>query len=337
MSLSLLTHDLNQRDAQHRVDVFFEPWGLGDAAIATAIARATARFCIVACRSAWHPILSAAIDNYPRIRFIGTDLSYGVRRNPDLIPPPTRIMNLQLPTGSLPLRVLSIRGDIRDYYMARRCFGAAEIHMRGWIAYLARRSRLLDFPYRAGLLAVRNRYAFWAELAEIPFSQVENSYQDSSKAACSPRKFLIHLGGQWRSKQYPHVARLRKWLVDHGAEITLVAANDDCLPKGVSESDVIRSHGGELIDRFRDTDVVVANDTGPMHIAALVGRPTVCIVHSSNFIEWKPPGVHFFSSSAMPRGYHPLTSFHSDSVSDKWPQPEFIGASIMKIFGRTYS
>ncbi len=148
--------------------VLFEPWGLGDALIAAATLRHLPADTALACHSRWHPLLRAALNDLPSLELIPVDLAYTSRSGQaSELPAPLRGVEA----------VLSIRGDLRDWWAARRMFPRARIQITGWLEFIARRVAIVDHLYAAGWLSIASRYRCWSELAGIPFSQVKERYR----------------------------------------------------------------------------------------------------------------------------------------------------------------
>jgi hypothetical protein len=297
--------------------ILFEPWNMGDALIAAAIALQDPSRLTLACNSRWHPLLRAATADLTPLELISVDLDY-INRN----------RKGRLNSGSLnaisksATEVATIRGDIRDYRAAKKLFPNARIHSSGWLTFAARRSALLDFPYAKAWLPIRNRYHAWATIASVPWQHVEHFYQQ--KPATPPSSLItIHIGAQWRSKQYPHAAKLAEFVAKtHSVQI--LAAPNDPLPDGIAETEVRRLIDRELIEAFRISTHIIVNDSGPMHLAALLRCHTHPIVRASSVDEWLPPTVTAIKAKTTPKGYRPHPGYTSDSVLEGWPSPEDI-------------
>jgi hypothetical protein len=297
--------------------ILFEPWNMGDALIAAAIALQDPTRLTLACNSRWHALLHAAAEGLTLPELITVDLDYAHR---------TRTGRWR--SGSLtsmstsPTSIATIRGDIRDYRAAKKLFPNARIHSTGWLAFAARRSSLLNIPYAKAWLPIRNRYRAWAAIASIPWEHVERFYRQKPATQPSAR-ITIHIGAQWRSKQYPHVGKLAALLAKtHSVQI--IAAPNDPLPDGISETDVRRLIDHELVQAFRTSSHVIVNDSGPMHLAALLRCHTHPIAHMSAIAEWLPPTTIPIEAQGTPRGYRPHPAYMSDSIVDGWPSPEDI-------------
>jgi len=264
--------------------ILFEPWSMGDALIATAIALQDPARLVLACNSRWHDLIRAAIEGVAALELIEADLSYVDRSRTG-----------RWDSGSLPVlstsatHVATIRGDIRDIIAARKLFPGALTRSTGWLAFAARRSAFLDMPYAKGWVPVRNRYRSWASIASVHWQQVQRFYEQKLPAPASPL-VTVHAGAQWRSKQYPHVARL----VDL------------------------------LSNAFRASSHVIVNDSGPMHLAAILRCRTSPIVRTSGIREWLPPATIPIEAKETPQGYRPHPAYMSDSVIEGWPSPEEI-------------
>ncbi|WP_260736249.1 glycosyltransferase family 9 protein [Tunturiibacter lichenicola] len=301
--------------------ILFEPWSMGDALIATAIALQDPARLVLACNSRWHDLIRAVTEGGTAPELIAADLSYVDRSRKG-----------RWDSGSLPVlstsatHVASIRGDIRDTIAARKLFPRASVQSTGWLAFAARRSALLDIPYAKSWLPVRNRYRAWASIASVPWQQVQSFYEHKLPEPPSPL-VTLHVGAQWRSKQYPHVARLVE-LLSSICRVQIVAAPGDSLPAGIAETDVQRLINQPLVDAFRASSYVIVNDSGPMHLAAILRCRTLPVVRTSGIREWLPPATIPIEAKSTPRGYRPHPSYMSDSVLEGWPSPEEIVKNI---------
>jgi hypothetical protein len=297
--------------------ILFEPWSMGDALIAAAIALQDPARLVLACNSRWHDLIRAVTEGVAAPELIAADLSYVDRSRKG-----------RWDSGSLPVlsasakNVATIRGDIRDTLAARKLFPGASVHSTGWLAFAARRSALLDMPYAKGWLPARNRYRAWASIAAVPWQKVQHFYEQKLPAPASPL-VTVHVGAQWRSKQYPHVARLVE-LLSGICRVQIVAAPGDPLPAGVAEADVRRLINQPLVDAFRASSHIIVNDSGPMHLAAILRCHTSPVVRVSGIREWLPPATIPIEAKLIPRGYRPHPTYMSDAVIEGWPSPEEI-------------
>jgi hypothetical protein len=297
--------------------ILFEPWNMGDALIAAAIALEDPTRLALGCNSRWHPLLRAATEGLTPPQLIPVDLDYVHRTRKG------RWNSRPLaPISTSPTPVATIRGDIRDYRAAKKLFPNARIHSTGWLAFAARRSSLFDLPYAKAWLPIRNRYRAWAEIASVPWEHVEHFYQQKLPAPHTPL-ITIHIGAQWRSKQYPHVANLAA-LLAKTHPVQIIAAPNDPLPDGITETEVRRLIDHELVEAFRASSHIVVNDSGPMHLAALLRRPTHPIVRISSIEDWLPPATIPIEAQATPKGYRPHPAYMSDTIIEGWPSPEEI-------------
>jgi len=298
--------------------ILFEPWNLGDALIAVATALQDPGRIAVACHSKWHVLIRLCVPEGVRLELIAVDLEYVNRGRR------TGFAFGETKSIADPRPVLSIRGDPRDLLAAKRIFPRSKIRMTGWFSFLARRFRLLDFPVVRGWLPVRNRYRAWARLAGVPFEKVERFYEARRSDTRPEAPIVIHIGAQWRAKQYPWVERLKRKIEAAGRSVKVVAGPADPLPEGIPESVVLRLTNGELVREFKNGAFVLSNDSGPMHLAAILGLRTLVSVRTSNIAEWLPPGVTPIESERMPRGYRADPEYDTDRVLNGWPSPEEI-------------
>ena len=299
--------------------VLFEPWNMGDALIAAAIAIQLPDAAL-ACNSRWHSLIEVAADGLHKPTLIPLDLEYVNRGRKG------RMSSARQPTIRGNRRVLSIRGDPRDYLAARGMFPESIFRSSGWYEFAARRSWLLDLPYAKGLRPVRNRYRAWAKLADVPWSQIESFYNQKRVPPAEPLA-TIHIGAQWRSRQYPHVADLAE-LLSRTIAVQLIGGPGDPLPDGVVETDVLRLKDRELVNAFRASSLIVSNDSGPMHLAALLRCRVVVLSRVACIEEWLPPATESVVSQSAPRGYRPSRSYMSDRVVEGWPTVDEIVSKI---------
>jgi hypothetical protein len=294
--------------------VLFDPWNLGDAVMALAIALQDPTRLSLACNTKWHELLRCATQGMDMPELIGVDLGY-ISRNKEGY----------LKYGDLPkifkdATVLSIRGDIRDYYAAKRMFPGSRILANGWLPFLAKRFALVDIPFASGWLPVRNRYKAWASLSNVEWSGVEHYYQQK-RPITTPRTIAIHVGAQWRSRQYPHVAELVELLMK-SSRVQIIAGPGDLLPDGISENDISRPANTNLVNTLKMSSHVIANDSGPMHLAALLRCRTIVVTRQAAIREWLPPTVTAVTSKYAPKGYKPNAVHLSDVISSGWPSPD---------------
>ena len=296
--------------------VLFEPWSLGDVVIAASVLRELSAPVALACHPQWHALVRGALPERSELDLIAVKLPYTTRTRSSPFDSAGRQETLARTDIT---QVLSIRGDARDYAAARKAFPRARIRMNGWIRFWGRKSALVNAPYALGLLRPQNRYQSWASLADIPFERIEQNYRQSQSCALSSGPVVIHLGAQWRSKQYPHVAALRDRLRELGRQVSLVAGPGDLLPAGINEAEVARIADQQLIAALRSATHVITNDSGPMHLAALLGCRTIAVARTSPIEEWLPPATIVVRSPATPRGYRPHRRYMSDETLSDWP------------------
>ena len=298
-------------------DLLFEPWSLGDAIIAAAIAREDEERFVLVCDTRWVSFIRAGLPKDSRLPIIGVHLPYTMRGAQGTF---TFLRSLEKLTLPFQIHsVLSIRGDLRDYQASRRLFPNASIRHNGWFGFLARRFRAIDLLVLWGLVPVRNRYEAWADLAGIPFQKLTERYESRNEPSRSG--VVIHVGAQWRSRQYPHVSRLLSLFEEHGIKACAVRGPGDALPVDVPDISCREVAGAELAECFRKAELVISNDSGPMHFAAYLGCKTICVASVSNIDIWIAPNVSAVTSPDMPRGYQPLPHYMSDEPISCWPEP----------------
>ena len=304
--------------------ILFEPWNLGDVMIALAIGLQAPSRLSIACSSRWHELIGSVIDGMVAPKIITADLGYVTRNKNKSF----RFKNL--PTISTDDTVLSIRGDARDYYAAKTMFPNSKIVVRGWLPFIAKRVSVFDLPFANGWLPIRNCYRAWASLANVEWLAVERFYGEKRPIQEDPL-VVIHVGAQWRSRQYPHVAQLLD-LLKVSYRVQIVAGPGDPVPCDVDERDVLRLVNGELADMFRSSSYVITNDSGPMHLAALLRCRMMVVTRQAAIREWLPPTAVAIEARDSPKGYRsaPL----SDSIASGWPAPHEVLEKFNKYANR---
>src|SRR6185437_10833179 len=119
-----------QRSEWKMKQVLFEPWNLGDALIATAIALQAPERLALACNTRWQTLIRLATPpDSCALDLIAADLAYvnRDRKSPFSLG--------QLPEYTEIQSVLSIRGDLRDYVAAKRIFPKASVQVSGWAPF----------------------------------------------------------------------------------------------------------------------------------------------------------------------------------------------------------
>ena len=302
--------------------VLFEPWNLGDAIIAASIARQDPDRILLACNSRWHEVLQRATEG--SLKMLPLDLPYVWRHNKKFfsLGDAASLKDQFSPVQREQMEIISIRGDLRDWIAAQRIFSGATFSFTGWRPFLARKLTTFDRPFASGEQPVRNRYRAWADAAGISYDQLENRYVHNENNSSAP--IVIHIGAQWRSKQYPHVAELVEVIHGFGMRTEILAGPHDPLPERITEISVKRPGWHGLIAYFRQARCVICNDSGPMHLAAFLGSKTLALSRCSNIAEWLPPGGTSISSPFAPLGYHPIKQYWSDHILSDWPQPDAV-------------
>ncbi len=300
--------------------VLYEPWGLGDACIAVSAAIAEGQ-CAVACRSIWHEIINVALfERGYKIILLTADPPHGLRGNSEY----TKYTHSNL--DKYVTKVISIRGDPRDLLHMRRRFANAKLEMTGWSITTARYLPVID-RLITKFSPVKSRYYQWADALKVERSLIATAPECREKI----KSICIHVGAQWKSKQYPYVAALRLALNNAGCKVEILAGPGDPLPESLSEIDVNRCAGSDLVKRMKCHDLVVTNDSGPMHVAHLADIPYFSIFGTANAGEWAPPGARYCRSSFMPNGYRSAKAYSTDRVLVGWPTAVDVASKIIEI------
>lgn len=216
--------------------VLFEPWSLGDAFIAAAVLRECPSNFAIACNPKWHNLLNRAFYN-DKIKptLLSISLPYTVRDSKISFKFTDYLIKYNYIS-----EVFSIRGDLRDFIIAHKIFPHARIVMKGWLSFLAWKTSLFDFVYANGWFPVKNRYKAWSEICNIPFEKIEKRYIEKHFKVPENGHIIIHIGAQWKSRQYPFIANLKMLLLKKGYKVILISGQNDLLPENIYESEIIR-------------------------------------------------------------------------------------------------
>src|SRR5262249_23533238 len=118
-----------------------------------------------------------------------------------------------------------------------------------------------------------------------------------------PRPWLVlGVGARWLTKRWPpqHFAALAQHALDHfGGSVILVGGGED-VPLARETAEQV---DGPILDITGQTalpqlaavlaqaDVMISNDTGPLHLAAALGRPVVAPYTCTSIVENGPYGM----------------------------------------------
>lgn len=167
----------------------------------------------------------------------------------------------------------------------------------------------------------------------VAISQQDRSWVTSRLTGLSARRLVIHAGAQWETKRWPTgqfafvaAKAVRRFgmspvLVGTAGERSLVQDLERQIRKFVPAVRLANLTGETTLKQLaavlEQAEVVLSNDSGPMHLAAGLGTPVVGLFTCTSPIRSGPPGDrHALLSTQLPcaAGYHkkcPLRgSFH---------------------------
>jgi ADP-heptose:LPS heptosyltransferase len=195
----------------------------------------------------------------------------------------------------LPLYIVSLPFEIRSMLTARL---AGIKHGAGWhisstFLMKEQQQRLFNFEYNAQrLLRILKAYKIANEGVEV--KPIELPALQNNKVC-----LIISAGrpqNKWKGEYFKQVAR---YFIDKGWEVTLSGGKEDrnnseILPE---HEKVINSCGEVPIETLKDFysgfGLIISNDTGPMHLAALSGSPMIAIFSARDYGgKWFPVEDH---------------------------------------------
>ena len=117
----------------------------------------------------------------------------------------------------------------------------------------------------------------------------------------------IHPGGSHEGKRWPteNFAELGRRLAQHDrVRLVVLVDPDGCgSDMQLENAIVVRTSIREMMAMFTQCDLVVCNDSGPMHIAAALGIPVVAVFRTGSPAAYGPRGLnHTVVGSGAPWG-----------------------------------
>jgi ADP-heptose:LPS heptosyltransferase len=82
--------------------------------------------------------------------------------------------------------------------------------------------------------------------------------------------------------------------------------------------------GKDLIDALSKNAYVIANDSGPLHLAAALGNYAFAVGRITNLDHWLPPLAGAYCSASMPKGYRPDPRYSTHEILNDWPSAEIV-------------
>lgn len=132
---------------------------------------------------------------------------------------------------------------------------------------------------------------------EFPFAVDDADRRHVAELLGSDRPFAVLLPGtNWVTKRWPveHFSQLGRMLRERHGLATVVAGSPAERELGNHVADALnlcgRTNLRQLVALLERSALVVANDSGPMHIAAALGRPMVTLFGPTNPIRTGPYG-----------------------------------------------
>jgi len=202
--------------------------------------------------------------------------------------------------------VIDLQGLLRTGWMsvgslARRRIGLSSA--REWAAWFY--TDIIRVPDEDAMHAV-DRYWLVAEaigaggvpkVFRLPRSAEAEAWAEDVLRLMPRPRFMVAPGSRWETKRWPveHFAELlRRGLAASGGSVVLLGSQDEATLTGAiasslrfSASSAVNPQSLNLLDLAGKTtlpqlvallaraDVVLANDSGPMHLAAALGRPVI--------------------------------------------------------------
>lgn len=192
----------------------------------------------------------------------------------------------------LPTRIFDLTGVMSSATLLFNC-GAKEIIGFNRIFFKAIYTKF-NSPNK-----IKNSFDIYLQALgdSIPISYSSN---EISISLSSSNIVLIHPFSGWKSKEWS----LRKF-IELGSLLSETyicyfvvppQSIDDDISKALTKNNIgllITKTSQELIDSINKCFIFISNDSGPLQIAALLGKPTFAIYGPTNPIYNKPPGNYY--------------------------------------------
>jgi lipopolysaccharide heptosyltransferase I len=120
----------------------------------------------------------------------------------------------------------------------------------------------------------------------VPISEIAHEWAEAALAGCVRPWLFLAVGSRWVTKRWPpaHFAALARQAQDQfGGTVVFIGAGDEkelareaaALLLGPSRDLTGQTSLPQLAALLARADVVIANDTGPLHLANALGRPVI--------------------------------------------------------------
>ena len=143
-------------------------------------------------------------------------------------------------------------------------------------------------------LHVNQRYTELVRSIHLPHS---NEYCEPPSSA-SDGYVLLHPGGKWKPRRWhkESFAALTAKLISSGQNVKiLINTSETDLIQFFSEvklqpNILLTQNLNDLMQATAECSIFIGNDSGPMHLANLMGKPTICIWGPGNLQRIRPMG-----------------------------------------------
>ncbi len=284
--------------ARERI-LFVELWRLGDAVAATAGLRALrqvrpeAEIAVVAHPRHGDPLLRSpdadrqirfeafwTRGRLPRDKYLPWTINYG-----ELWRAARSIRRFR------PDHVLLFRGDIREQLFFRSIGLRRIVDLKGVLPILP---GIRTNPRPSGVPRWQEYVSHVREWANVEVYGARPMIPGAHRYIPPKPYVLLHPGASWRYKQWNanNVAALITWLDAHGFELKIVAGVDDRMfveaIRNACEVELAVEYPDltELYGLIASAQVVICNNSAPLHIAEALGTPCVALTGPSDPTRW---------------------------------------------------
>jgi heptosyltransferase-1 len=156
------------------------------------------------------------------------------------------------------------------------------------------------------------------------------------------RYIVLSPGGGWRSKCWPAerfgmLCRKLRESLQLGCVVNVGPGDDDLAAALVGASGdaapfVYRTNLGELMALLRGASCIVAGDTGPLHLAAALGTPTVALFGPTNPARNGPYRVGEAQESEYKDIVLRVPGVRTTHRHDSQPHPSMLALSVDQVF-----
>lgn len=116
-----------------------------------------------------------------------------------------------------------------------------------------------------------------------------------------PWPVVLAPGASAEARRWPGLASVGAGLAARGVPVVWAPGRDEPVPAGLSGAVLADLDLDDLVALASVCGAWIGNDTGPSHLAAMAGAPTICLFGPTDPASWCPPGAVALPFEATPK------------------------------------